>query len=79
MCITEALSALLTAFTLSLIICTAVGGRAASSSASSRAAVGSYKSEVYADEGYIYLDAIEMTDDEIDIACGRVRQVLRAA
>ena len=33
----------------------------------------------HAVEGYIYLDAIEMTDDEIDIACGRVRQVLRAA
>lgn len=32
----------------------------------------------HADEGYIYLDAIEMTDDEIDIACQRVRAILRA-
>lgn len=30
----------------------------------------------HADEGYIYLDAIEMTDEEIDIACERVRKIL---
>ncbi len=32
----------------------------------------------HADEGYIYLDAIEMTDDDIDIACQRVQEILRA-
>ena len=31
----------------------------------------------HAEEGYIYLDAIEMTDDEIDVACQRVRQILQ--
>ncbi|MEE2659293.1 MAG: aminotransferase class V-fold PLP-dependent enzyme [Candidatus Latescibacterota bacterium] len=30
----------------------------------------------HAEEGYIYLDAIEMTDDEIDLACARVRSIL---
>jgi L-seryl-tRNA(Ser) seleniumtransferase len=30
----------------------------------------------HADEGYIYLDAIEMTDDDIQLACDRVRQIL---
>ena len=30
----------------------------------------------HADEGYIYLDAIEMTDADIDIACQRVRDIL---
>jgi L-seryl-tRNA(Ser) seleniumtransferase len=33
----------------------------------------------HADEGFIYLDAIEMTDDEIDFACDRVKQILAAA
>lgn len=33
----------------------------------------------HADEGYIYLDAIEMTDDEIDWACQRVRDILQPA
>jgi len=31
----------------------------------------------HADEGYIYLDAIEMTDEEIDIACARVQAILQ--
>ena len=30
----------------------------------------------HAEEGYIYLDAIEMKDDDIRIACDRVRQIL---
>jgi L-seryl-tRNA(Ser) seleniumtransferase len=30
----------------------------------------------HADEGYIYLDGIEMTDDDIDFACNKVRQIL---
>ena len=29
-------------------------------------------------EGYIYLDAIEMTDDEIALVCRRVREILSA-
>ena len=33
----------------------------------------------HADEGYIYLDAIEMTDEEIDIACARVQKILQPA
>ena len=32
----------------------------------------------HADEGYIYLDAIEMTDDDIDVACQRVQDILTA-
>ena len=32
----------------------------------------------HADEGYIYLDAIEMTDDEIALVCRRVREILSA-
>lgn len=30
----------------------------------------------HADEGYIYLDAVELTDDEIRYACRRVREIL---
>lgn len=30
----------------------------------------------HADEGYIYLDAIEMTDEEIDFVCDKVRRIL---
>ena len=30
----------------------------------------------HADEGYIYLDAIEMSDDDIELACDRVRKIL---
>lgn len=30
----------------------------------------------HAEEGYIYLDAIEMTDDDIDVACKKVRHIL---
>ena len=32
----------------------------------------------HVDEGYIYLDAIEMTDDEIALVCRRVREILSA-
>lgn len=32
----------------------------------------------HADEGYIHLDAIELTDGEIRAACGKVRQILGA-
>ena len=32
----------------------------------------------HTDEGYLHLDSIEMCDDEIEIACDRVRQVLSA-
>ena len=30
----------------------------------------------HADEGYIYLDAVEMSDDDIVLACDRVRKIL---
>jgi L-seryl-tRNA(Ser) seleniumtransferase len=30
----------------------------------------------HADEGYIFLDAIEMSDQDIQLACDRVRQIL---
>ncbi len=30
----------------------------------------------HADEGYIYLDAIEMTDEQIEITCRRIREIL---
>ena len=30
----------------------------------------------HTDEGYIHLDAIELTDDEIEFACRRVREIL---
>ena len=30
----------------------------------------------HADEGYIFLDAIEMTDEEIEFACDKVRRIL---
>ena len=30
----------------------------------------------HADEGYLHLDAIEMTDDEIELTCHKVRQIL---
>ena len=33
----------------------------------------------HADEGYIYLDAIELTDDEIDYACDKVKAILGRA
>lgn len=32
----------------------------------------------HVDEGYIYLDAIEMTDEEIDYVCDKVRRILTA-
>jgi L-seryl-tRNA(Ser) seleniumtransferase len=32
----------------------------------------------HAEEGYIYLDAIEMTDDQIEIVCQRTREILSA-
>jgi len=32
----------------------------------------------HTDEGYIHLDAIEMSDEEIDIACDKVRNILTA-
>lgn len=32
----------------------------------------------HADEGYIHLDAIEMTDDQIEQVCDKVRQILSA-
>ncbi len=32
----------------------------------------------HADEGYLYLDAIEMTDSQIEFVCGRVREILSA-
>lgn len=32
----------------------------------------------HAEEGYLHLDAIELTDEEIDYACARVRQIVRA-
>jgi hypothetical protein len=30
----------------------------------------------HAEEGYIHLDAIEMTDDEIALVCDKVRRIL---
>ena len=30
----------------------------------------------HADEGYLHLDAIEMTDEEIDFACDKVQRIL---
>jgi L-seryl-tRNA(Ser) seleniumtransferase len=33
----------------------------------------------HADEGYLYLDAIEMTDEEIDFACDKTRRILTNA
>jgi L-seryl-tRNA(Ser) seleniumtransferase len=30
----------------------------------------------HTDEGYIHLDAIELTDDEIELACRKVREIL---
>jgi hypothetical protein len=32
----------------------------------------------HADEGYLYLDAIEMTDEEIGYACNKVEGILVA-
>ena len=32
----------------------------------------------HSDEGYINIDAIEMTDDEIEFTCTRIRQLLTA-
>ena len=32
----------------------------------------------HADEGYIYLDAIEMTDEQIEVVCRRTRDILSA-
>ena len=38
-----------------------------------------YFEEMYhAEEGYLYLDAIEMTDPQIEYVCGRIREVLLA-
>ena len=30
----------------------------------------------HSDEGYIHLDAIEMTDEEIELACDKTRHIL---
>ena len=33
----------------------------------------------HSDEGYLHLDAIEMTDDEIEFTCNKVRQILTSS
>jgi len=33
----------------------------------------------HADEGYLNLDAIEMTDEEIEITCEKVRRIFKSS